>query len=234
MSREALKEYQQLSLRLVVLAEDQDDEIDKVTSRMDDLWREMSEEECSEAESFICEYANVVAKEVEALRKENEEYKTSFELYWRGTQALHKMYPHPDPLTWRDLGQTCSMAAEEARLSREAIEETLKLLGNIRRNHAPVDEGVDEAFKKLKAVASKEMMDRLEYYAWKPDPRWTHKGQYWFLYLEPERHAAYIYETSAYHNEKVWSGKIEGSSCDFQEPTRLDAMKFVEMMLEVK
>lgn len=176
-------------------------------------------------------------KELEQLRKDNEDYQRSFELFHRGTQALHATYPHPDPLTWRDLGQTCRMAAEEVRLSRKAIWDAMEILHGIKNNNlddVDFDEGIDKVIQTLKSVAGEDLMRRLEYLAWKPHPGWVQKGEYWFLYLksDAERHDAYIYKTSAYHNEKVWTGTIEGHSIDFQVPTREDAMREVESVLK--
>lgn len=245
-------------------------------------------------------------KELEKLRKDNEDYQRSFELFHRGTQALHATYPHPDELTWRDLGEMCRMAAEEIRLSREAITKLSQLLGKVSAGN--ITSIIHEMIDVLKPVSNERIAAYLEYAggvlmaksggdalkvlgvrtspyeaaqldvppeekrnvvrlcssahemynnaeyvggskpteagklaptgairpAWKPHPGWVQKGEYWFLYLksDAERHDAYIYETSAYHNEKVWTGTIEGHSIDFQVPTREDAMREVESVLK--
>ncbi len=56
------------------------------------------------------------------LEADGADWQRSFDLYFRATRKLHDLFPHPDPLTTRDTGQVCAMAAEEITALRAELE----------------------------------------------------------------------------------------------------------------
>lgn len=59
-----------------------------------------------------------LTENVHKAREEVEEWRASFDLYDKATRELHDLFPHPEPLTQRDLGQVCQMAADEIKKHR--------------------------------------------------------------------------------------------------------------------
>lgn len=211
MSKETLNKYNKTLILLSMSTEEEEE--DKLKEQRDSLWAELTDAEREEGNEFYNEYCTLITSEASKIKKENEEYKVSFDLYFNGTRALHKTYPHPDELTWRDLGQMCMMASEEIRLTRKAIGDALENLCKV----ASIDDGVSSSINILKGVCGDGMIKKLEFFAWK-------QGRYWYLFLEKDNPSAWVYETSVYHNDSAWSGTVKGhENISFMFPTRLEA-----------
>lgn len=104
--------------------DENDESYFNICNQMDEFWSQMSDDECSQAEEYACD----LHSSARDFRQELEEWWASFELFRNATQSLHHLYPHPDPLTLRDLGQVCRMAEGEIIQSRQGIQKAIEEL----------------------------------------------------------------------------------------------------------
>lgn len=109
-----------------------DEECEKIRDKTISLWPLLSEEEMVAVEQLsedlflihIPELEDIKSKKLQImkLKKIIRGYEKSFELYRKATQELDKLYPHPNPLTHRDISQICVMASKEVKRFRKILD----------------------------------------------------------------------------------------------------------------
>jgi hypothetical protein len=164
-----VRKYQQLLIRLASLQEFGGDPglMTNLREELAERWRELTPENqvlmdqlSEDLYAFKLPYSDKVEDpkvKIPALERELREWKASFDLYWKGTKALHEMYPHPEPLTQRDLGETCRMAAAEVYQSRQAIQSAIQALDKAAKlgysaHDAYKQEAIYKALRHLQSV----------------------------------------------------------------------------------
>lgn len=130
LEKRRVRKYQKILIHLATLQEFGGDPglIKNLRDELDERWKNLTPENQELMDQLsedlyafkLPNHENTDDPEVKiaSLEKEVREWNESFKLFHKATRLLHQFYPHPDPLTHRDLGDVCRKAAYEIQEAR--------------------------------------------------------------------------------------------------------------------